>query len=76
MAPQPHRRVAHVVAVCDSWRLWLQLAALRDAAGAAGPDDARLLAMMDEEDFDPATYDARMASAFGGDYYDVSCCGG
>lgn len=49
----------------------VQLAAVREAAGAAGPDEARLAAMMDDEDFDPATYDAAMTSAFGGDYYDV-----
>lgn len=49
----------------------MQLAAVREAAGAAGPDEARLAAMMNDEDFDPAAYDAAMASAFGGDYYEV-----
>ena len=44
---------------------------LQEAAGRAGPDRARLAALMDDEDWDPAAYDASMASAFGQDYYDV-----
>ncbi len=52
------------------------MARLREAAGAAGPDEARLLAMMHQDDFDPASYDTAMASAFGGDYYNVSTLAG
>lgn len=47
------------------------MAALREAAGAAGPDEQQLLAMVTEDDFDPDAYDAAMASAFDGDYYKV-----
>lgn len=49
----------------------LQVAALREAGGAGGPDEQRLLAMMTDEDFDPDAYDAAMASAFDCDYYKV-----
>lgn len=49
-----------------------QVAALREAAGTAGPDEQRLLAMMADEDFDPDAYDAAMASAFDSNYYEAS----
>ncbi len=42
-------------------------------AGLAAPDEARVKALMDSEDWDPDTYDAAMAAAFGEDYYEVLC---
>lgn len=44
---------------------------LQGMAGAAGPDEGALNALI-EGDFDPEEYDKRMAAAFGDQYYKVS----
>lgn len=64
----PPDRDDHKIASLDPLS---KVAELRQASGTAGPDDDKLLALLADEDFDPAAYDAAMASAFDGDYYKV-----